>query len=125
LDSQAKVQRRRTVRGLRTIERQVLEDRRRTVALAPSPSPGPRQGDETPRVALSEAQAPEAGAQNDLGAGQTPKHRDTTAWTVMAPPAGEDEAGEVVLGYCAAVRGMLNDDQGGPLHPPGVRMREA
>jgi hypothetical protein len=125
LDSQAKVKMRRKVRGLRTIERQVLEDRRRTVARAPSPSPGPLQADETPRVALSAAQAPEACAQHDLGAGQTPKNRDTTAWTVMAPPAGEDEAGEVVLGYCAAVRGILNDDQGGPLHPPGVRMREA
>jgi hypothetical protein len=33
--------------------------------------------------------------------------------------------GEVVLGYCAAVRGILNDSQGGPLHPPGLRMREA
>ena len=37
----------------------------------------------------------------------------------------EDEVGEVVLGYCAAVRGMLNDRQGGPLHPPGLRMSEA
>lgn len=37
----------------------------------------------------------------------------------------KNEAGEVVLGYCAAVRGMLNDSQGGPLHPPGLRMREA
>ena len=36
-----------------------------------------------------------------------------------------DEAGEVVLDYCAAVRGILNDDQGGPLHPPGLRMAEA
>jgi len=34
-------------------------------------------------------------------------------------------AAEVVLDYCAAVRGILNDDQGGPLHPPGVRMAEA
>jgi hypothetical protein len=33
--------------------------------------------------------------------------------------------GSVVLDYCAAVRGILNDDQGGPLHPPGVRMAEA
>lgn len=31
----------------------------------------------------------------------------------------------MVLGYCAAVRGILNDSQGGPLHPPGVRMSEA
>ena len=26
---------------------------------------------------------------------------------------------------CAMVRGILNDDQGGPLHPPGLRMGEA
>jgi hypothetical protein len=31
----------------------------------------------------------------------------------------------VVLDYCAAVRGILNDDQGGPLQPPGLRMAEA
>ena len=39
--------------------------------------------------------------------------------------AGVDPAGSVVLDYCAAVRGILNDDQGGPLHPPGLRMAEA
>jgi hypothetical protein len=33
--------------------------------------------------------------------------------------------GEIVLDYCAAVRGILNDDQGGPLHPAGLRMSEA
>ena len=32
---------------------------------------------------------------------------------------------EVVLDYCAAVRGILNDSQGGPLRPPGLRMAEA
>jgi hypothetical protein len=36
-----------------------------------------------------------------------------------------DSAGSVVLDYCAAVRGILNDDQGGPLQPPGLRMAEA
>jgi hypothetical protein len=41
------------------------------------------------------------------------------------PPAGTDAIEQVVLDYCAAVRGILNDDQGGPLHPPGVRMAEA
>jgi hypothetical protein len=35
-----------------------------------------------------------------------------------------DPGGSVVLDYCAAVRGILNDDQGGPLHPPGVLMAE-
>jgi hypothetical protein len=32
---------------------------------------------------------------------------------------------DVVLDYCAAVRGILNDSQGGPLRPPGLRMSEA
>jgi hypothetical protein len=42
------------------------------------------------------------------------------------PPLAEaDPAGAVVLDYCAAVRGILNDDQGGPLQPPGLRMAEA
>ncbi|MGZ3472818.1 MAG: hypothetical protein ACXVA6_22915, partial [Isosphaeraceae bacterium] len=42
-----------------------------------------------------------------------------------APPAEEAPAGDVILKYCAVVRGILNDDQGGPLHPPGLRMAEA
>jgi hypothetical protein len=40
-------------------------------------------------------------------------------------PAVVDPDGSVVLDYCAAVRGILNDDQGGPLDPPGVRMADA
>jgi hypothetical protein len=39
--------------------------------------------------------------------------------------APHDAAGDVVLDSCAAVRGILNDDQGGPLHPPGLRMAAA
>jgi hypothetical protein len=39
--------------------------------------------------------------------------------------AEEDSAGHVVLDYCAVVRGILNDDQGEPLHPAGLRMAEA
>ncbi len=34
-------------------------------------------------------------------------------------------AGDVVLEYCAAVRGILNNDQGGPLNPPGLQMAAA
>jgi hypothetical protein len=37
----------------------------------------------------------------------------------------EDSACAVVLTYCTAVRGSLNDDQGGPLEPPGLRMADA
>jgi len=91
-DSHAKVQMRRKVRGLRSIEQAVLRD----------PGPTLAEKDTAPAV---------------------PK--DT-------PPAAEEKAahapsaaGQVVLDYCAAVRGILNDDQGGPLHPPGVRMAEA
>ena len=48
-----------------------------------------------------------------------------TATATDPTPAAADPGGPVVLDYCAAVRGILNDDQGGPLHPPGVRMAEA
>src|SRR5512133_798934 len=41
------------------------------------------------------------------------------------PPAVVDAADAVALDYCAAVRGILNDDQGGPLEPPGLRMAAA
>ena len=125
LDSQTKGKMRRKVRGLRTIERRVLEDRWHTVVLEPAPAPGPPQADEPPPIDLPEAAASEACARRDLGAGQTANALDTTAGAVTADPDVKDEAGEVVLGYCAAVRGILNDDQGGPLHPPGVRMSEA
>jgi len=57
---------------------------------------------------------------------ETPEATDTAAVTVASPPTPViDPAGSVVLDYCAAVRGILNDDQGGPLHPAGLRMAEA
>ena len=124
LDSQAKVKMRRKVRGLRTIERRVLQDRRHTAALEPAPAPGLPQADATLRVDISAA-APEAWARSDLDPGQTANTLATAAWAATGAPDVKDEAGEVVLGYCAAVRGILNDDQGGPLHPPGLRMSEA
>ena len=40
-------------------------------------------------------------------------------------PTNVSDKGDVVLDDCAAVRGILNDDQGGPLRPPGLRMAEA
>ena len=48
-----------------------------------------------------------------------------TATAADPSPAVVDPAGSVVLDYCAAVRGILNDDQGGPLEPPGLRMAAA
>jgi hypothetical protein len=111
MDSRAKVKMRRKVRGLRAIERRVLEAHRPAAAPEPTPSDERSKTDASPLVAAAKAAAP-----------WTPSDRGlpTTEEALV-----KDEAGEVVLGYCAAVRGILNDSQGGPLHPPGVRMREA
>ena len=78
-DSHAKVQMRKKVRGLRSIEKAVLDQRR-------------------------------------------------SARTILRSSTGRnapESVSEVVLDYCCAVRGLLNDDQGGPLDPPGLRMAEA
>jgi hypothetical protein len=99
-DSHAKVKMRRTVRGLRTIEREVLQQRR------PSPTTAPAV---VPAATTPVTHVPAYQAAKDLAA-------------ATAPPA---DASEVVLDYCSAVRGILNDDQGGPLQPPGLRMAEA
>ena len=70
-DSHAKVQMRKKVRGLRTIEKEVLQRKDRL------------------------------------------------------DKKGKDSDGDqVVLDYCATVRGILNKNQGGPLDPPGLRMAE-
>ena len=80
-DSHAKVLLRSKVRGLRAIEREVLDEQREAeAAQSESPPPGSEAGGEVPNV---------------------------------------------VLDYCAAVRGILNDSQGGPLQPPSLNMAEA
>jgi hypothetical protein len=84
LDSHAKVQMRSKIRGLRSIEREVLK------LLA----------------ATRVEQAPE---------------QELLPAVLVSTTHGL----EVVLDYCAAVRGILNDSQGGPLRPPGVRMSQA
>ena len=92
-DSHAKVQMRRRVRGLRTIEQVVLRRQK-------------------------------AQAQEELTP-ETPETTGAATATGGRSPAVADAAGSVVLDYCAAVRGILNDDQGGPLDPPGLRMAKA
>jgi hypothetical protein len=94
-DSHAKVQMRKKVRGLRGIERSVLTHRRDSTPVEPPPSPGPES-------VVTE-----------------------TLVNADPSPTGDDPAGDVVLDYCAAVRGILNNDQGGPLDPPGLRMADA
>ncbi len=51
--------------------------------------------------------------------------RRRTGRGVRAIARGVLAAGAGVLAYGAAVRGRLNDRQGGPLHPPGGRMSAA
>jgi hypothetical protein len=116
-DSHAKVQMRRKVRGLRAIQQEVLHQRAKTADLGgnsldptpPSPPPGAKEEEAVPRVAAAEDQ--------DRSARVVP----TSEPSATEPP----DVGQVVLDYCAAVRGILNDDQGGPLHPPGLRMADA
>ena len=84
LDSHAKVQMRSKIRGLRAIEREVLQAR----ALA--------------------------------HAGQDGQQKRSARTAVLAA-----NGMDIVLDYCVAVRGILNDSQGGPLRPPGLRMSEA
>jgi hypothetical protein len=119
-DSHAKVQMRKKVRGLRVIEREVLDQRR----------PCQTQEQTRQEVALCPAAAPAARPAGVVEAGATLEqaaYADATPaqGSVRATPAVDDTAAQVVLDYCAAVRGILSDDQGGPLHPPGLRMAEA
>jgi hypothetical protein len=72
-DSHAKVRMRRRIRGLRQIERDVLQERK----------------------------------------------------SVHDAAAGDAPVNDVTLDYCAAVRGILNGTQGGPLEPPGIKMADA
>lgn len=94
LDSHAKVQMRKKVRGLRTIEQAVLKRHDVETAEAPAPDDAP--------AAITVTEDPPSPTRSSA-----------------------DPAGAVVLDYCAAVRGILNDDQGGPLQPPGLRMAKA
>jgi hypothetical protein len=131
-DSHAKVQMRKKVRGLRDIEKQVLEDRRKAQeqaesvpdnsAAALTASSGSAAAVPPPSEAGSQANAVVAGP----AAANTPARGEPAeALRAAGSKPAEDEAGHVVLDYCAGVRGILNDDQGGPLHPPGIRMASA
>ena len=61
----------------------------------------------------------------DLGPDDPRATVTTIAGAANVPSSVVDSGDAVVLAYCAAVRGILNDDQGGPLHPPSLRMADA
>jgi hypothetical protein len=107
-ESHAKVKMRSKVRGLRTIAREVWQQRRPSAA-APAVAPAAASPVVVPAATTPVPHVPAYQAAKDIAA-------------ATAPPA---DASEVVLDYWSAVRGILNDDQGGPLQPPGLRMAEA
>ncbi len=86
-DSTAKKKMRSKIRGLRALEREVLE-------------------------AQQTHQTESAASLEPLPA-------------VAAGASLAGEAGAVVLDFCSAVRGILNDNHGGPCNPPGIRMVDA
>ena len=106
-DSHAKVQMRRKVRGLRKIEKRLLQDAA-TERAAPA--------------GQSDAEADNGSAPDAAGNGSGP---DTLVRAEAAQDSPHAADRQVVLDYCAVVRGILNDDQGGPVRPPGLRMSEA
>jgi hypothetical protein len=124
-DSHAKVQMRRKVRGLRTIEQAVLREEQDAVSCGPNQPPIEEQHPPiSPPPAASNAETSTATFTAPL---PTPNEEVAGAGGLCAvgPAAESSPAGQLVLDYCAVVRGILNDDQGGPLHPPGLRMADA
>jgi hypothetical protein len=120
LDSHAKVQLRKKVRGLRAIESAVLRARQ-----AEAKEVTPQRLASQPGGAASASGTTTRAASPPGTAALEPPAVGTGGREPARRVAASASAGEVVLDYCCVVRGILNDDQGGPLHPPGLRMAEA
>ncbi|MFZ5500633.1 MAG: hypothetical protein ACOY58_01795 [Candidatus Micrarchaeota archaeon] len=119
-DSQAKVKMRKRVRGLRSVERKVLESRREREVWADGERGKQRQGEAPEAHCHGSGRAALAARQ-----GCTMEDSGVPDRSGNAACESKTDAEQVVLDYCTAVRGILNDDQGGPLHPPGMRMAES
>ena len=124
MERQAQVTMRRKGRGVRASERRVRAERRHAAAPAFPPPPAPPPGAATPPAAPPasappvQAAPPEPCAASAGGLVPPASALETTRVAPAEEPAVKDEAGEVVRGDGAAVRGMLNESQGGPLPPP-------
>jgi hypothetical protein len=113
------------VRGGRALARQVLDDRRHTLAPPPPPRPARPKTEDRPLGLPPEAARPGPRVSSAGGGVGTESALAAGGGTPAEAPGGADGAGEGVLDDGAAVRGLLHDAQGGPLPPPGVRRREA
>jgi hypothetical protein len=119
-DSHAKVQLRKHVRGLRAIEREVLEQRRS--------QENPQETSEQEVASTNGSGAPVVASVVQEESIPIPTSSERVVEAPSSPskgPCPEEDKSEVVLDYCAVVRGILTDNRGGPLHPPGLRMAEA
>ena len=119
-DSHAKVQMRKKVRGLRAIEREALRQRQEieTQAEAGEAVTSEKKAAKSRATPLPDP-SPARRSEQAVATTNPPKQEQASR------PGTEDSAAGLVLDYCAVVRGILNDDQGGPLHPAGMRMAEA
>jgi hypothetical protein len=123
-DSHTKVQMRSKVRGLRGIEKEILQQRRSAVVAAAAATVTAAAAAAIPELVAPGAVPAIAVATVAAAVADIPvAPRSSSTAARVAEPVAERSA--VVLDYCSVVRGILNDDQGGPLQPPGLRMAEA
>lgn len=115
IDGHAKVQMRRKVRGLRDVERRILSERAPLTPAVQDASPPPVEL----AAPVAPPRIPKAPSPNAAAAPMAME-------AGISSPESRDRAdADVVLAYAATIRGILNDDQGGPLDPPGLRMAGA
>ena len=119
-DSNAKVQMRKKVRGLRKIEHKVEAEKAAAIATATAAKVAAVEAAE-----VASTTVPEAVAGARVAAEAAAVAAAAVAAEAAAAAATTTSSAEVVMDYCVAVRGILNDNKGGPLHPPGERMAEA
>ena len=116
---------------------QVVEPQRTQVVTAEVvlPDEGPKGDEDGPRATPRNAVVlPDSARLSPSGEGDTVVPTAVESSAVETLAGGQADSGTetaiqrasgVVLDYCAAVRGILNDDQGGALNPPGLRMADA
>ena len=119
-DSNAKVQMRKKVRGLRKIEHKVEAEKAAAIATATAAKVAAVEA-----AAVASTTVPEAVAGARVAAEAAAVAAAAVAAETAAVAGATTSSAEVVMDYCVAVRGILNDNKGGPLHPPGERMAEA
>jgi hypothetical protein len=127
-DRQAKIQIRKKVRGLRQMEREVLD---RTV-VPTLPTNASTESVQGPSMASNDANTktlsmptPTLALPTSTPTASTQSLSSASSAAVPRADPASGEADSVVLDYCATVRGILHEDQGGPLDPSSLRMADA